>query len=275
MAAIDLTHLKQQISALSALFQDPVAFITSFHEILGFYHRYSHRPNKDTLPKSFMRQYDLPVQLIAQIEQGLKNKSLQNPDETIGLARELWQDAFFESHDLAAYLIGQVPVSSCSQVREIILDWLSGPIDQSLLSSIFLKATHTLQMDSTETVQQIIAELLESQNQRPQNYGLFALAKTAEITELTDLPQLIKMLRPFIQSTPELLETNVQKVIEVLAERTPYEISYLLKQVLSDTPGTSIERRMRSYIPFFPDNIAISLKDAIKSHTLLTLKDQS
>ena len=64
MAAIDLTRLDQQITLLASLYQDPAAFQEEFHRILSFYHRYSHRKQKDAVPKSFMQHYDLPEKVL-------------------------------------------------------------------------------------------------------------------------------------------------------------------------------------------------------------------
>ena len=81
MAAIDLTRLNQQIDHLADFYRDPTAFQQEFHNILSFYHRYSHRKQKDAMPKSFMRNYDLPEKVLSHLEARLKTLPREHPEE--------------------------------------------------------------------------------------------------------------------------------------------------------------------------------------------------
>lgn len=267
MAAIDLTQLRKQITDLEGSFQNPQAFVKAYHEILGFYHRYSHRPTKGALPKSFMRTYDLPPQILPQIEQGLKKSVQDDPQATMRLIEFLWQDNYFEARDLAAFLLGKLPASYAETVAKIIRDWLASPLDRAVVESIFSKATPTMQAQTPEAWEVLITQLLETPDQKLQNYGLQGLTMSIQKQNLADLAVLFKLLRPFIQSAPDALQVNLGKTIAALADRTPFETAYLLKQVLADTPGKAIERQMRSYLPFFPEESAASLSAAIKIHS--------
>lgn len=269
MSAIDLNRLKSQISGLVDSYQDPQAFSQAFHKLLGFYHRYSHRPNADAIPKTFMRTYDLPDQVVRQVELGLKQPAQDAPEATLALVRFFWQEPYFESRDMATFLLGQLPINYAGTVKETIFEWLSKTVDRAVVQSIFSKATATLQSQEPSEWEDLVNQLLSHPEEKFQNYGLYAVAMIIEKRSLVDLPVLFKMLRPFIQVGSEALQTNLSKALKALAESTPHETAYLLKQVLADTPGAAIERRMRSYLSFFPEETATSLQTAIKTHAVI------
>ena len=139
MAAIDLTRLNKQIEALKEVFSQPKEFRQRFHETLQFYHRYAHRQHKDAVPVSFMRVYDLPDQVLPQLANGLSLKARQDANETLAVVDELWGDDYYEARDLAAHLLGQIPLAAKANVLERISQWSSVPMDRAVVNSVFSK----------------------------------------------------------------------------------------------------------------------------------------
>lgn len=267
MVAIDLTKLQQQIAALAEVYAEPAAFSKAFHALLSFYQRYAFRPNRKGIPKTFLRSYSLPLQVLPQIEIGLRMTARERPEETLALVKALWQEPYFESHDLAAYLLGQLPPNKASEVYAILRDWLSESVDHGALEALFSKALQPLQQAGQW--KPFLKELLASPEVRTQGYGLLGLARTASDFPLVELPELLNEIKPFLVKFDNKLEASLSQAIEALAQRSPYETAYLLKLVLVETPGSAIERRMRTYVPFFPEETAQSLTDAIKTHARL------
>ncbi len=267
MVAINLTKLQQQITALTAVYAEPEAFSKAFHALLSFYQRYAFRPNRKGMPKTFLRSYNLPLQVLPQIEIGLRATAQERPEETLVLAKVLWQKPYFESHDLAAYLLGQLPLSEAPEVYTILQDWLSQSVDRGALESLFAKALRPLQQAGQW--KPLLKELLASAEVRTQSYGLLGLARTAGDFPLVELPELLNEIKPFLEKADNKLEASLLQAVEALAQRSPYETAYLLKLVLVETPGSGIERRMRTYVSFFSEETAQSLADAIKTHARL------
>jgi len=54
--------------------------------------------------------------------------------------------------------------------------------------------------------------------------------------------------------------------VKSLAQRTPNETAYFLKQVLADSSDSGIERRIRGYLEFFPPDAAAGLLKSVKNH---------
>ncbi len=266
MAAIDLTRLNKQIEGLKEVFSQPVAFHQRFHETLQFYHRYAHRPHKDAVPVSFMRVYDLPDQVLPQLAYGLSLKARQDPTETLAVVDELWLDEYFEARDLAAHLLGQVPIAAKANVLERISQWSSVPMDRAVVNSVFSKASQRLRTEDPETWVEFVGSLIASPTERTQNHGLFALSLLVDLSHSDQLPRFFRWIRPFLQSDQSIIQSNLSQVVAALARRSPTETAYVLKEVLSDTDGTSVEGRIRAFLPFFDEEVSQSLQSSIRLH---------
>jgi len=266
MAAIDLTRLNKQIEALKQVFSQPAEFRHQFHEILQFYHRYAHRQHKDAVPVSFMRVYDLPDQILPQIANGLSLKARQDANETLAVVDELWQDEHFEARDLAAHLLGQVPLTAKIEVFERIRQWSSVPLDRAVVKALFVKGSQRLRSEDPSGWTKFVGDMLNSPVERLQNHGLYALSLLIEQAHSDLFPQFFRWIRPLLQSDQSLIELNLDRVIAALAHRSPSETTYVLKEVLSDTDGTGIERRVRSYLPYFDEQLSEGLQASVRMH---------
>lgn len=267
MVAIDLTKLEQQIDQLRECYAEPERFSKALHALLSFYQRYSYRPQRRAMPKTFLRTYNLPPQVLPQIEIGLRKTAQAHPEETLALSQALWQDTYFEPRELAAYLLGLLPADYVDKLSALLKEWLSQPIDRGLLEALFTKAIAPLQQAGKW--KPFVLELLESPEIRLRNYGLAALAQTLDQFPLEELPGLLNEIKPLIEVADDKLAANLAKVVAGLAQRSPQETVYILKLILVETPGSAIERRLRSYVPYFPEESAQSLTEAIKKHTRL------
>jgi hypothetical protein len=266
MAAIDLTRLNKQIEALKEVFSQPAEFRKLFHEILQFYHRYAHRQHKDAVPVSFMRVYDLPDQILPQLANGLSLKARQDANETLAVVDELWEDEHFEARDLAAHLLGQVPLAAKEVVFARIQQWSSGPLDRAVVNSVFSKGSQRLRAEDTEGWIEFVGNLLASPIERTQNHGLYALSLLVEQSHSDQLPRFFRWIRPFLQSDQSLIQANLSQVIASMARRSPTETAYVLKEVLSDTDGAGVEGRVRAYLPFFDEQVSQGLQASIRLH---------
>ena len=266
MAAIDLTRLNKQIEGLKEVFSQPVEFRQRLHATLQFYHRYAHRQHKDAVPVSFMRVYNLPDQVLPHIANGLSLKSRQDEVETLAVVDELWLDEHYEARDLATHLLGQVPSTSSTAVYDRIRQWSSAPMDRAVVSAVFSKASQRLNSEDPKGWTEFIGNLLANPLEHMQNHALYALALLVEQSHSDQLPLFFRWIRPFLQSDQTLIQPNLSRVIAVLARRSPAETAYILKEVLSDTEGTGIEQRVRSYLPFFEEEVSQGLQASIRMH---------
>lgn len=273
MAAIDLTRLDQQIDHLATLYQDPIAFQQEFHKILSFYHRYSHRKQKDAVPKSFMRHYDLPEKVLSHLEARLKPLALVHPEETLRLIDQLWSDTYYEARELATSLAGNLPISCFDSVLEMIYSWLQQPLDQAVNEAIIKNASRTLQQEAPQKWKELVNRMLFSTQPQSQKMGLLALSNIIPTSPMDDLPAFFNWIRGFLLSSDSNLDKYMQPVIEALSKKSQQESAYLLREVLADSNDARVGRRIRHYLEFFEEPSKSRILSAIKNQVVLPGKD--
>lgn len=269
MAAIDLTRLDKQIDHLATLYQDPAAFQEEFHSILSFYHRYSHRKQKDAAPQIFMRNYDLPEKVLPHLESRLRSLSLAYPDEVQKLIDQLWTDPFFEARKLATSLAGNLPIAYCDSVLELIYNWLQQPLDQVVIGEIIRNTPRTILQQAPEKWTALINRMLFSPKHQSQKMGLLALAKLIPSSPLDELPAFFSSIRGFLLSSDPTLDKFLQPVIEALAQKSQKETAYLLREVLADSNDAAVGRRIRHFLIYFDEPSRFRILSAIKNQVIL------
>ena len=273
MAAIDLTRLDQQITQLANLYQDPAAFQEEFHKILSFYHRYSHRKQKDAVPKSFLRNYDLPEKVLSHLEARLKPLSLLHPEETLKLIDQVWSDPYYEARELATSLAGNLPISCGDSMLQLIYNWLQQPLDQAVNDAIIKNASRTLQQEAPQKWKDLVNRLLSSAQPQSQRMGLLALARLIPSSPMDELPAFFSWIRGFLVSPDSNLDKYLQLVIEALAKRSQQESAYLLREVLADNNDARVGRRIRHYLEFFEEPSKSRILSAIKNQVIFPSKN--
>ena len=269
MAAIDLTRLDQQINQLASLYQDPDGFQVEFHRILSFYHRYSHRKQKEAVPKSFMRNYDLPEKVLSHIEARLKPLSLAHPEDSLRLIDQMWLDNYYEARELATSLAGNLPVSCGDSLLEMIYTWLQQPLDQAVIDVIIKNASRTLQQETPQKWKDLVNRLIFSTQTQSQKMGLIALARLIPGSPMDELPAFYSWIRGFLLRSDTNLDKYLQPVIEALAERSQQESVYLLREVLADSNDVRVGRRIRHYLEFFEEPGKSRILASIKNQVIL------
>ena len=269
MAAIDLTRLDRQIDHLAALYHDPAAFQAELHTVFSFYHRYSHRKQKETISKTFMRNYDMPDKVLPHIEARLKPLSLQHPDEALTLADQLWQDQHYESRELATTLVGNLPISHQEQALAMIESWLQQPLDRAVANAIIANASRRIQIEAPVSWKSLILKLLDSGRVQEQKMGLLALAEMIPNSHTDELPGFLAIVREYLVSPESAFDKYLQLVIEALSKKTQQETAYLLREVISDSYDARVGRRIRHYLDFFDEPTKTRILGAIKNQVIL------
>ena len=266
MPAVDLFRLRLQVAQLIELFSQPEGFLRQFHDLLGLYNQWTLREGMQTTPKTLMRSYNAPLQVIRQIELGIKPVILSEPHVALNLADLLWQDNFLESREMAAYILGQIPIMHIEDVKSRILDWANPNLDSAALDALFNKATSRLLTERPEIWEGIMENFLSHYEPIFQSYGLKAITGVIKNPDFNQVPSLFKLLRPFIQSPQSETIINLTKAVAALAERTPIETVYFLKQILAVTQGPEVEQFIRRCLPYFPLDLQRNLQEALRSH---------
>ncbi|HSN94341.1 MAG TPA: hypothetical protein VLR89_04685 [Anaerolineaceae bacterium] len=265
MPSIDLIRLRKQIARLGIFLEVPEEFVSEYKGLLEFYHHWSHLQQEDRIPNSFMLMYDLPPQVISEIELGLKHFLQSKPNVIFALVDALRKDLHFECSGLAAFMLGQISEDNVEPLKEYLANWLESPLDKALVETIFLKSTVSFQKADQEAYLVFLQSLLKSANKRLANSGLIGLRLFLPSIKVDNLPRLFNMVSPLIQDR-DVRQENLEVLIQELAKKSPVETGYLIRQVLSDTEGRRIETLARAFLEYLPEETAESVARAIKLH---------
>jgi len=266
MPAIELTRLRFQVAELCDEFNAPERFTYKFHEILGLYNNWALRQGLTAPPKTLMRHYNVPRQVIKQVEVDIQPFIVEAPAQALNLVDHLWKDDFLEAREMACYILGQLPLDAPDEITRRIQEWVQPDLDKAALECLFNHGTQRLLAEQPEIWEQIVRTFLAHDEPAVQNLGLRALVSIIENPDYTRIPSLFRLLSPFIQSPHELVQGNLSAAIAALARRTPTETAFLLKQTLITTPDVEIEQFIHHLLPFFNAKIQLALKEAIKKH---------
>jgi hypothetical protein len=269
MASIDLIRLRKQIAHLGIFLEIPSEFVSEYKGLLEFYHQWAHQQHEERIPNSFMLLYDLPLQVVSEVEFGLKSFVQAKQDLIFPLADALRKDLHFECSALAAFMLGQFSTDGADALKEYLTSWLEDPLDKALVETIFIKATRPLQDADQEVYLTFLQSLLKSSSKRLANAALVGLTLFLPSVKIDYLPRLFNMVSPLIQDR-EVRQENLEILIRELARKSPMETGYLIRQVLSDNEGRHIETLARAFLEYLPAETAETVAKAIKLHASRT-----
>ncbi len=269
MPSIDLIRLRKQIAHLGVFVEIPTEFVSEYKNLLEFYHQWSHHQHEERIPNSFMLLYDLPPQVIPEIELGLKQYLKDKTQTIFPLADALRKDMHFECSILAAFILGHTPVESMDSLKDYLTIWLEGPLDKAVVETIFSKATIPIRTCDQDGYLVFLQSLLRSSNKRLANTGLIGLTLFLPTATADQLPRLFNLISPLLQDH-DLKQDNLETLIQELAKKSPVETGYLIRQVLSDTEGRHVETLARAFLQYLPSNTAEIVAKAIKLHATRT-----
>lgn len=267
MPSIDLMRFRFQIVELLDEFPDPVRFKKVFHEMLDLYSRRSLKPGLSSLPRSLLPSFNCHPQVMKLIISGITPTIRKFPQQAIAIAEHLWEDNYLESRELATTILGLLPEEYASTIEEHILKWAHPDVDKASLDMLLKNSIRTIESYHPEMVENMVYSFLHFQDPAYHSIGLKVMENLVHNPEFTRIPSLFKLTSPFIiEETDQLTQINTIQVIAALAERTPVETVFFLKQLLALTPGAGIEKTVRRYLPSFPEEYQKTLQTSLQEH---------
>lgn len=262
MPAVDLARLQKQLDDLAQLASTPAAFHQQLNDLLGFYANHAYRPGMEVQSQPLMPVYRLPPLVTRHLEARLVRLVKSESSQVMALADELWQDAYLETRALAALLVGQLPPGGITLERLRV--WCTPSLERQLLTEVLARAGQRLRRENTAAWLDQIEEWLKHPQTKVQAIGLRAVIVSVADEAFDDLPALYAVLEPFLQNPPAELQGDLVLALEALAERSPVETGFLLKQILLLHQNPHNARLIRQALPKFPPQTQQALRAALK-----------
>jgi len=255
MPAIHLPRLREQVGKLVQNYADPEKFQRELRELFAFYGDHTKRVRQRSLKTIALPSENVPQPVLRQIILQLTPYAENAPHAVLVLARSLWKFAHLEHRQLAAMLLGKLPLNYSEDVLLLVPKWCQQNHEEKILISL---ATHSLEKIQKEVPDMLLekvstwlypappaAEEGEQPEQKPdpiarlnlQKLGLSAMLPLVSSQKFVNLPKVYNLLKPMLREATTVLRPYLVDLLRPLARRSPQEVTFILRSELNDSPN--------------------------------------
>lgn len=264
MTAVNPTRLRSQIKGLMASFNSPLQFHQKLVGLFSLYATSALRFGDSTINRPLIPTYNLPHPVMRQLKVDLKAKMEAEPQTALAIADQLWQDEYYEIKHTAIWIIGNLTSEDAQPIIDRLQLWLQPDEDQVIKKELISIGTRSLQAQFPEAWETFIMGLLSSKQPEMTALGIQTLAEGSKSPNLKNLPAIFRLASPFIRDPHMAYTKDLEDLIETLADLSPKETAYFLKQILSVSVNRETSRLIKNSLAAFPVEIQRDLKTAIK-----------
>lgn len=264
MPAIQLARLRQQSAALAETFDNAPAFVRALHDLLEFYASRSHRPGQTGVPPPLMDAYNVPTPVLRQLINDLTPLARGDSGQTLVLCAALWKEPLLEFRTLAATLLGLASPQPPPAIIQLVTEWVGKGAEDRLLESVVEFGLARLRKEQPEIYFQAVETWLTSEEKATRLLGLKAMLPIANGKEFENYPAYFHALTPFIRSSPSELRPYLLAVLQALAQRSPKETAYFLRQNLDAAGDPGAAWLARQLLAYFPAETRDTLRSALR-----------
>lgn len=265
MPAIQPARLKLQLAGLLESYTDPAAFCRLLDGLLEFYGDRIYRHGLAGAPPPLLPAYNVSGQVLRQVERELAPFASQQRQAALALCDAMWQVPNYEFRWLAAAQLGQIQPTPPRDILDRINHWTKPSTEERLIEIIFSSGLARLRQEQPKVYFQLAEGWLETGQSFYQHLGLKALRALLDTPEAANLPTMFQQITPLVRSAPASLRPDLLDILHRLAELSPRETAYFLRQNLSiqqDNPGSAWVTR--NSLEYFPPEIQTSLRAALR-----------
>ncbi|MCX8023939.1 MAG: DNA alkylation repair protein [Thermanaerothrix sp.] len=271
MPAVPLHTLHQRLQELSSIFEDVPQFKRGLKRLLDQYTDQSYRPG-ETIPLALASErLSVPPVVIHEVEAALHTLALQHPEAALQLANLLWTEGNSLDGYLAAVLIRAVPITDETRlsIQDHLTRWVQGTEKSPHLISTLVLATEGMKKAAWDSWQDLIRGWLFSPSPVAQRVALRAISSLVQDPNFEVLPFIFDWLTQWLQENPPtVLPQEVSDLLQALAERSPAETTYFLRQLMRLLPPSSARRLIRIALPILPEDYRQRLQSALRQLVL-------
>jgi hypothetical protein len=205
-------------------------------------------------------------QLIQELAPHVKSQ----PAQALTLCDALWEQPYLEFRILAASLLGQIPPDYAQAVVSRIQSWAMDEPDPRLKDALIKQGMESLRKNNISEMIDLVAVWLSAADKTHSQMGMRALVHLVRGSPMDNFPAFFRLIQPFCRVVSSDLRPDLLDVLSVLAQRSPQETAYFLRQTLAmpDNPDTAW--LIRQSLKEFPAPTQTSLRVALREPNLIT-----
>lgn len=266
MPAIQPARLRHQAALLAEQFADPPAYIRNLHYVLDFYSDRARRPGKTGKPGPLLNAYNVRPPVLRMLLQEITPLVQQDIQGGLALCDALWAEPYLECRLLAGMLLGQIPPRPPEEITHRLQRWTTTDLEFFLIEALLSNGIDQLHRQQPQVLLHMIEDWLSSTQTFRQQLGLRALLPLIKDPDFENLPVFFRLIQPLCQNAPVALRPDLLDVLAALAQRSPQETAYFLRQTLMfpDSPDTPwlIRQSLSRFPPEFQANLRLAARQA-------------
>jgi hypothetical protein len=267
MPAANLSHLRNQISYILGQIDRPETFHHSISELYQLYSDLAYHPGQNITTRSILPSYHVPALVSSQLEFELVKVCASLPHQSLAAADTLWRDDHLEPRLLAAVMLGRIPAAQAGIVVDHLDAWIHPQDDRVVLENLLERGTLTLRRETPDALIQLIQTWITDPNPNQVNLGIKALLPLVNDEQFQNIPPIFRLLIPLLQTVPQSQANDLAIVLKALIHRTPVEMAYLIRQVISTSVSPATPRLIRRVLPEFPEEYQASLRETLRAQS--------
>jgi hypothetical protein len=250
MPAIQPARLKIQVAQLVEHFENPAVFVKRLNDLLFFYADRTRIPGRGGRKYSLTPSYNVSKQVFRHIEKALRPLVISQTQPALTLADALWLENWLESRLLALMILGWVSPLLAEPVITRLEIWGKACKDDEALLEALARVMAGLWQHSPS-----ISELLESWLISPdpniRKSGLRLIPYFVHLPTFPYLPEIYKLLNPFVQRSGLVPNPDLLAAVQALARHAPQETAYFLHKHLAVAENEGVFALIRRSLDAF------------------------
>jgi len=264
MPAIDLSRLRTRITLVKNSFDRPSEFVAGLREIYSVYSDRTFPLANYHLEIHSQPAFNTPLLLNRELEHSLSGYCIDQPGKLMRILEEMWQQPEIEIRQLAASLLGKYPISEKESVIIRIIEWSANPNDALLLPYLHEYGSATLRKLEPQSWLTVLEKWKNSRESWQIRLSIQGVITLIDDRDYENLPAVYSFLTPLFSTLEPDIQYDLHIALEHLAKRSEVETVYFLKQILTRSKNTSLDRFIRRSLEYFSPTAQNSLRQSLR-----------
>jgi len=266
MPAIHPARLRQQAAVLVEHFYDPPAFIRSLHHLLDSYAERIHPTGQARELPALLPAYRVRPPVLRHILLELAPLVDGDPESGLALCDALWEQPYLEFRLLAAGILGQIPCTYVEGIVSRLQGWIRPDIESRLVDALFVQGATCLRKKNQTALIRLAESWLHESDSFYQQLGLRLLLSLLKEPEFENLPVLYRLIQNLTRNCPARLRPDLLDALAALAQRSPNETAYFLRQTMTMPNSPDTPLLLRLSLQEFPPEIQENLRSISREY---------
>jgi hypothetical protein len=260
MAPAQLSRLRPQISALSSLFEHPQTYIKSLTTLLEQYRSEIEVSADGISPHSLIKKMNVPEIVISQLIISFNHLVKTFPQQTIEIAKEIWNREYFEYKQLSIHLLSKLPGKELPIYLDHLAQWVKNDTEAPILTVILETARENPELQRDSGWLELISAWVASEDIRLKKIGLRSITDLIKMENQFPDPARIRKIRPAFSNPGISINLELMEITKLMASLSLNETAAFLISLGIQNPDPETKKFLRKCAQFFPPALSERIK---------------